>query len=121
MLGRRRAVLLLTLVSLMVVLPAAASAQALVLRAGAHGRANIIDPGQAAPVLPLASPGGIGAAGIAAGLGGLAAVLGLVGIVGRTGWQRGGEDAFARPLAAVPAAPHLHRRDRDRPSSRKAA
>ena len=122
MLSRRPTVFLLTLaLSLMVLLVAAASAQALVLRAGAHGRANIVDPGRTAPVSPQASSGGMGAAGVAEGLAGLAAVLALVGMAGRTGWQRGGEEAFLRPLAAVPATPHVDRRDKDRQSGRKAA
>jgi hypothetical protein len=122
MLGRRRAVFVLALMlSLMMLLLAAGSAQAAVLRAGAHGRANIVDPGRAIPALPQTGSGGLGATGIAASLVGLAAVLALVSVAGKAGWQSGGEEAFARQLSAVSAAPHDDRRLKDHPEDRKAA
>jgi hypothetical protein len=121
MLGRRRAALLMALVLSLVVLLVAGSAEAVVLKAGAHGRANIVDPGRATPVLPQISAGGLGAAGIVAGLVGLAAVLGLVGMAGRAGWQRGGEEVFARQLSVVSAVPRDDRRPKDGQKGRKAA
>jgi hypothetical protein len=122
MLGRRGAVFLLALaLSLMALLLVAGSAQATVLKAGAHGRANIVDPDKAASAIPLANTGGLGAGGIAAGLAGLAVVLGLVGITGIAGWQRGGQEVFARQLSVVPAASRDDKIHEDRQNGRKAA
>lgn len=122
MLGRRGAVFLLALVlSLMALLLVAGSAQATVLKAGAHGRANIVDPGKATPAVPQRSSGGLGAGGVAAGLAGLAVVLGLVGITGNAGWRRGGQEVFARQLSVVPAASRDDEIQEDRQNGRKAA
>ena len=122
MLVSRRAVFVPALMlSLMVLLLAAGSAQAAVVRAGAHGRANIVDPGRATPVLPQTGSGDLGETGIAASLVGLAAVLALVSVAGKAGWQSGEEEAFARQLSAVPAAPQDDREQRDHPRDRKAA
>jgi hypothetical protein len=88
------------MLSLMMLLLAAGSAQAAVLRAGAHGRANIVDPGRAIPALPQTGSGGLGTTGIAASLVGLAAVLALVSVAGNAGWQSGEQEAFARQLSA---------------------
>jgi hypothetical protein len=122
MLGRRGTVFLLALVlSLMTLLLVAGSAQAIVLKAGAHGRANIVDPGRAAPALPQTNAGGLGAGGIAAGLAGLAVVLGLVGITGIAGWQRGGQEVFARQLSVAPVASRDDKIREDRQNGRKAA
>jgi hypothetical protein len=123
MLGRqRRTFLLAVLLVLLVLLVAAGSAQALGLKAGAHGRANIADPGRSTPIVPQITPNGFAAGGTPAGLAGLAVVLSLVGAAGRTGWQGGGrEDAPAWQLSAVSAAPRDDKRQKDDDRGRKAA
>ena len=97
-------------------------AQAVGLKPGAHGRANIVDPAGPASTGPqTTSGGGVGAGALAAGLAGLALVLGLVGAAGWVGWQRGGAEAVTRRLAAVPAAPADPEQQEERPGGRKAA
>ena len=120
--GRRARILTAAILTLATLTLVVGSAQAVSLKAGAHGRANIVDPAGPATTRPEATlGGGVGAGDVTAGLAGLALVLGLVGVAGWAGWQRGGAEAITPRLTAVPAAPGDRERQNERPGGRKAA
>jgi hypothetical protein len=119
---RRARVLTAAIVTLAALTLVVGSAQAVGLKPGAHGRANIVDPAGPTSTPPqITLGGGVGAGGVTAGLAGLALVLGLVGAAGWAGWQRGGAEDVTRRLAAVRAAPADPEAREERPGGRKAA
>ena len=123
-LARRGTVLLATLALVtMSSLAVASSAQALgMLKAGAHGRANVVDPAVTVPLAPDTGAGASGAGLMAGGLAALGLLLGGVGMVGRAGWSAGRRDAaVARRPAVVPSAPGAISGEEEPETRRKAA
>jgi hypothetical protein len=122
-LARRRTAFLTALaLSATMLLAVAATADAGVLKAGAHGRANIVDPAKTTPGFQGTSSGGLGAGGIAGSLAALALLVGTVGIVGRVGWRADGRDEalVLQPLSVSPASRDVNGEE-EAESGRKAA
>ena len=127
-LARRGTLLLATLALVTMSSPAlASSAQAVtqalgMLKAGAHGRANVVDPAVTVPLAPDTGSGASGAGLMAVGLAALGLLLGGVGMVGRAGWSAGRRDAaVARRPAVVPSAPGAISGEEEPETRRKAA
>jgi hypothetical protein len=123
-LARRGALLLAALVLVTVIsLALASSAQAVgTLKAGAHGRANVVDLASNARLAPDTGSGVSGAGLMAAGLAALALVLGGIGMAGRAGWSAGRRDAaLSRPSAAVSPSPGDLNGEEESEARRKAA